>query len=70
MIRRGQFLTPADAVVDGVAGKRVDVLELDDESFRAWLVAQLFRVGIVAAQSNDGETPLGDVIELTTQGPQ
>ena len=64
MIRRGQFKTAIDGTVDGVSGRQVDVLDLDEKSFRAWLLEVLYERGAIASQA----ITLGDTVELHTRG--
>jgi len=33
----------------------IDVLDLDDESFRAWVVSMLLRLGVVVSLKTEGE---------------
>lgn len=64
MISRGQFKTAIDDTVDGVAGRQVDVLDLDDLSFRAWLLRVLFDRGAISSQA----VTLGEPVHLKTAG--
>lgn len=76
MIARGQFRTPVGwPVVTGIhengganVTECVDVLELDEQSFRVWLVWVLWERGAIAATANDGDEPHGDPLPLFVRG--
>lgn len=67
MISPNQFRTPVGWPVtydDGTERERVCVLELDEHSFRVWLVWSLYERGAIAASANDGAVPYGDPVAL------